>query len=62
MEIMLKKGNIPKYDIIQIIFKGCVSQNYPIALPPNIKRTHDQINQVKEKIRALYRELVLFLR
>ena len=28
---------------------------------PNIKRTYDQIDQIEKQIRALYRELVLFL-
>ena len=36
MEIMLKKGNISKYDIIQIIFKCCVSQIYLVVMLPNI--------------------------
>ena len=63
MEIMLqKKGNIPKYDIRQIIFKCCVSQMYLIVLLPNIKHRYGQIDLIKKEIRALYRELVLFLR
>ena len=36
---MQKKGNMSKYDIIQIIFKCCVSQMYLKVLLPNIKRT-----------------------
>ena len=51
-----------KYDLRQIIFKCCVSQMYLIVLLPNRKRTYDQICLIREKIRALYRELVLFLR
>ena len=50
-----------KYDIIQIKFKYCVSQMYIIVLSPNIKLTYNQINMIK-KIRALYRELILFPR
>ena len=37
MKIMLKKGNILKYDIIHIKFKCCVSQIYFIVLLPNKK-------------------------
>ena len=48
MEIMLKKENIPKYDIIQIIFKCCVSQIYLIVLLLNIKITYDQIYMIKK--------------
>ena len=48
MEIILEKGNIPKYDIIQIIFKCYVSQMYLIVIPPNIKFTYDQ-NNLNEK-------------
>ena len=43
-----KKGNIFKYDIIQIIFKYCVSQIYLIVLLPNIKRMYDQINLIEK--------------
>ena len=65
MEIILKKGNKPEYDIIQIIFKCCVSKMYLIVLLPNIKHMYDQIDQIdqiEKLIRALYCELVLFLR
>ena len=48
MEIMQKKGNIPKYNIIQIIFKLCVSQMYLIVLLLNIKRTYDQIDLIEK--------------
>ena len=49
MEIMLgKKGNISKYNIIQIIFKCCVSQMYLIVLLPNIKRMYDQIDMIEK--------------
>ena len=34
-----KNKNMSKYDIIQVIFKCCVSQMYSIVLSPNIKRT-----------------------
>ena len=37
-----------KYDIIQIIFKLCVSQMYLIVLLPNLKRTYDQIDQTEK--------------
>ena len=50
-----------KYDIIQIIFKCCVSQMYLIVMLPNIKHTYIQIDLIVKYIRALYRELVLFL-
>ena len=39
-----------------------ISKIYPIALIPNYKRTYDQIDQIEKQIRALYWELVLFLR
>ena len=45
---MLKKGNMSKYDIIQIISKFCVSQMYLIVLLPNIKRTYNQIDLVEK--------------
>ena len=49
MEIILeKKGNMMKYDKIQIIFKSCVSQMYLMVLLPNIKRTYDQINMIEK--------------
>ena len=32
---MLEKGNKPEFDIIQIIFKCCKSEMYPILLLPN---------------------------
>ena len=35
---------------------------YLIVKFPNYNRTYDQINQIEKCIRALYRELVLFLR
>ena len=41
---MINKGNIPKYDIIQIIPKCCVSQMYLILLSPHIKHTYNQID------------------
>ena len=41
-----KKGNMSKYDIIQIIFKFCVSQMYLIVLLPNIKRMYNQIDLI----------------
>ena len=37
-----------KYDIIQIVFKFCVSQMYLIVLLTNIKRTYNQINQIEK--------------
>ena len=45
---MLKKGNILKYDIRQIIFKCCVSQMYFVVLLPNIKRMYNQINLIEK--------------
>ena len=49
MEIMLeKKGNISKKDIIQIIFKCCVSHMYLIVILSNIKLTYDQINLIEK--------------
>ena len=56
-----KKKKKSEYDIIQIIFKCCESEIYLIVLLPNYKRTYDQIDLIKKYIRALYRELVLFL-
>ena len=35
-----------KYNIIQIIFKFCVSQMYLIVMLPNIKGTYDQIDLI----------------
>ena len=35
---------------------------YLIVLLPKYKRTYDQIDLIEKQIRALYRELVLFLR
>ena len=58
---MQKKEIRPEYDIIKIILKRCESDMYPILLLPNYKRTYDQIDQIEKLIRALYRELVLFL-
>ena len=37
---------MPKYDIIQRIFKLCVLQMYLIVMLPNIKRTYDQIDPI----------------
>ena len=42
----MQKKNMSKYDIINIIFKCCVSQMYIIVLLPNIKRMYDQIDQI----------------
>ena len=44
----MKKVNMSKYDIIQIIFKFCVSQMYLIVILPNIKRMYDQIGLVEK--------------
>ena len=43
-----KKGNMSKYDIIQIIFKYCVSQMCLILLLPNFKRMYNQIDQIDQ--------------
>ena len=43
-----KKGNKSEYDIIQIIFKCCVSQMYLMVLLPNIKLMYDQIDQIEK--------------
>ena len=59
---MLKNKKKPEYDIIQIIFKCCESEMYLIVQLTNYKRTYDQIDLIKKQTRALYRELVLFLR
>ena len=48
MVIMQKKGNMPEYDIIQIILKCRVSKKYPIVLSPNLKRTYDQMDQTEK--------------
>ena len=48
--MLRKKGNKPEYDIIQIIFKCCESKMYLIVLLPNIKRTYDQIDLIKNKL------------
>ena len=45
--MLLKKGNMSKYDMLQIIFKGYVSQMYLILMSPNIKCTYKQIGQIK---------------
>ena len=45
---MLKKEIIPKYDIIQIIFKCCELEAYLIVLLPNYKRTYDQIDLIEK--------------
>ena len=51
MVIMLKKkGNMSKYDIIQLIFKCCVSQMYLIVLLPKLKRMYDQIDRIENKL------------
>ena len=39
-----------KYDIIQIIFKFCVSKMYLIVLLPNIKFTYNHIDLIKNKL------------
>ena len=44
-----------KYDIIQIIFKFCVSQMYLIVLLYKIKRTYDQINMIGVNLSSLSR-------
>ena len=46
--MLKKKGNISKYDIIQIKFKCCVSQMYLILMLPNIKSMYDHINLTKK--------------
>ena len=43
-----KKVNMTKYDIIQIIFKCCVSQMCLIVILLNIKRMYDQINMIEK--------------
>ena len=43
-----KKGNMSKYDIIQRIFKCCVSQIYIIVLLSNMKRTHNHIGLIEK--------------
>ena len=48
MEIIPKKGDISKYDMIQIILKCCVSQMYLIVMSPNIKHMHDQIDHIEK--------------
>ena len=60
--MLLKKVKMSKYDIIQIIFKCCVSQMYLTVLLPNLKLTYNQIDFIRKKIIALYRKLVIFLR
>ena len=45
---MLKKVNMIKYDIRQIIFKYYVSQIYLIVMLPNMKRTCDQISLIEK--------------
>ena len=57
-----EKENYSEYDIIQKILKICESDMYLLVLIPNYKHTYDQIYLIKKWIRALYRELVLFLR
>ena len=48
MEIMLKKENISKYDIILIVFKFSISQMYLIVPLPNIKRMYNQIDLIEK--------------
>ena len=51
MKIKFEKTvNVSKYDIIQIIFKCCVSQMYLIVLLPNIKQTYDQFDMIENKL------------
>ena len=45
---MLKKGDISKYDIIQIIFKCCASQIYLIVILPNIELMYGQIDLIEK--------------
>ena len=47
LEIMFKNNKKTEYDIIQIIFKLCVSNMYLILLLPNIKCKYDQINLIE---------------
>ena len=53
---MLEKGNMPKYDIRQIILKLCVSQMNLIVLLRSIKRTYNNIDLIENN-----HKLVLFL-
>ena len=46
--MLKKKGNKPEYNIIQIIFKCCVSNMYLIVMLPNIKHMYDQIDQINQ--------------
>ena len=46
MVILLKKGSMPKHDIIVIILKFYVSKMYLIVLLPNLKRMYDQIDRM----------------
>ena len=46
---MLEKWNISKYNIIQIIFKYCVSQMYLTVMLSSIK-THIQSDRYDQKI------------
>ena len=49
MEIMPeKKGNISKYDIIQIIINIYVLEMYLIVLLLNIKSMYDQIDPIEK--------------
>ena len=49
MEIIFKKiGNMSKYDIIQRIFKCCVSKMCFIVLLPNVKGTYNQIDPIEK--------------
>ena len=49
MEIMIEKNkNMSKYDIIQVIFKCCVSQMYLVVLLSNYKHMYDWIDMIKK--------------
>ena len=41
-----KKRNMSIYDMIQRIFKCCVSQMYVIVLLPNLKRMYKKIDKI----------------
>ena len=47
-----KKENNSEYDIIQIIFKLCKSEMYPIVLLPNYKHTYDHIDRINMIVRV----------
>ena len=46
--MLAKKENMSKYNIIQIIFKCCVSKIYLTVLSHNIERVYDQIDMNKK--------------